>query len=98
LDLQQDTVGNALLSHEINQFCSGHTVQEVLIEKFNTLDESLRESLQKGCNEWAPGIESKTANHSVIAVRVTKPSVPDVIAKSYEDREIERTKLLIKKE
>jgi hypothetical protein len=84
-------------SHEINQFCSGHTVQEVLIDKFNTLDETLKESLQKGCNEWAPGIESRPSLNIVIAVRVTKPSVPDVIAKSYEEREVERTKHLIKK-
>ena len=31
-------------------------------------------------------------------MRVTKPTVPDAIAKSYEEREVERTKLLIKKE
>lgn len=55
------------------------------------MDESLRESLQEGCRTWAPGIE-------IIAVRVTKPSVPDSIAKSYEQREVERTKLLIRKE
>lgn len=72
-------------------------MQEVLIDKFNTLDESLRESLQKGCNEWAPGIESRNFFILVIAVRVTKPSVPDVIARSYEEREVERTKHLIKK-
>lgn len=33
----------------------------------------------------------------VIAVRVTKPTVPDLIAKNYEEREVERTKVLIKK-
>ena len=26
------------LHHEINQFCSSHTLQEVLIDKFNVLD------------------------------------------------------------
>ena len=62
MDFQQNTVKMLQFSHEINQFCSGHTVQEVLIDKFNTLDESLKESLQKGCNEWAPGIES---NHKL---------------------------------
>lgn len=50
MDFQQDTVIMSERSHEINQFCSSHTVQEVLIEKFNQLDESLKESLQKGCN------------------------------------------------
>ena len=34
----------------------------------------------------------------VIAVRVTKPKVPESIAQTYEDREVERTKLLIKKQ
>ena len=79
------------IHHEINQFCSSHTLQEVLIDKFTILDESLKESLQKGCETWAPGIE-------IIAVRVTKPTVPPAIAETFEDREVERTKLLIKKQ
>lgn len=79
------------IHHEINQFCSSHTVQDVLIDKFNTLDETLKESLQQGCKEWAPGIE-------IIAVRVTKPTVPNSIAANYEEREVERTKVLMKKE
>jgi regulator of protease activity HflC (stomatin/prohibitin superfamily) len=62
-----------------------------LIDKFTVLDESLKESLQKGCETWAPGIE-------IIAVRVTKPTVPASIAETFEDREVERTKLLIKKQ
>lgn len=36
--------------------------------------------------------------HKVIAVRVTKPTVPEAIARNFEEREVERTKLLIKKE
>lgn len=36
--------------------------------------------------------------NSVIAVRVTKPTVPASIAANYEEREVERTKVLIKKE
>lgn len=51
----------------------------------------MKESLQKGCETWAPGIE-------IIAVRVTKPTVPPAIAETFEDREVERTKLLIKKQ
>ena len=51
----------------------------------------MKESLQKGCETWAPGIE-------IIAVRVTKPTVPASIAETFEDREVERTKLLIKKQ
>ena len=58
LDLQENTVPLLLPSHEINQFCSSHTLQEVVIDKFDTLDESLENALQEGCKVWAPGIES----------------------------------------
>lgn len=76
------------IHHEINQFCSSHSLQEVYITLFDTLDEHLCNALQKGCNTWAPGIE-------VIAVRVTKPRIPDSIRKNFELIEAERTKLQI---
>ena len=63
----------------------------MLIDNFDQLDESLKEALQMGCKQWAPGIE-------IIAVRVTKPKVPASISENYENREVEKTKLLIIKE
>ena len=47
------------IHHEINQFCSRHTLQDVYINKFDSLDESLVQALQVDCDKWAPGIESK---------------------------------------
>ncbi|KAF0684352.1 Aste57867_23665 [Aphanomyces stellatus] len=91
------------IHHEINQFCSKHTLQEVYIDLFDTLDENLAKviapcmdvhvilhtkALQRDCNEWAPGIE-------IIAVRVTKPNIPDSIRSNYANMEIQKTKLLI---
>ena len=76
------------IHHEVNQFCSGHTLQEVYIDLFDTLDESLALALQRDCGVWAPGIE-------IIAVRVTKPRIPDRIRANYEAMEAEKTKLLI---
>lgn len=76
------------IHHEINQFCSAHTLQEVYIDLFDTLDEALALALQKDCNVWAPGIE-------IIAVRVTKPKIPTMIARNFESIEIEKTKLHI---
>lgn len=76
------------IHHEINQFCSSHTLQEVYIEKFDTLDESLALALQRDCDHWAPGIE-------IIAVRVTKPIIPDQIRRNFEEMEAEKTRLLI---
>ena len=57
------------VEHEINQFCSRHTLQEVYIDLFKTLDDSLKQALQKDCKVYVPGLE-------IIAVRTTKPTVP----------------------
>lgn len=72
--------------HELNQFCSSHSLQEVYITLFDTLDDYLVQALQKGCTDWAPGIE-------VVAVRVTKPTIPAAIRANFEQIESEKTKL-----
>jgi len=69
-----------LYSHEINQFCSKHSLQEVYINKFDTLDEQLAEALQRDADKWAPGIQ-------IIAIRVTKPIIPEKLMKNYEEIE-----------
>merc|ERR1719158_1254536 len=74
--------------HELNQFCSGHNLQEVYIELFDQIDENLKASLQRDLTEMAPGLK-------VHAVRVTKPKIPEAIRKNYELMEAEKTKLLI---
>lgn len=76
------------IHHEINQFCSAHTLQDVYIDKFDQIDENMKEALQKDCTIYAPGIE-------IINVRVTKPTIPAIIARNYEQMEEERTKVLI---
>lgn len=70
------------IHHEINQFCSKNTLQDVYIDKFDTLDESLTETLSSSLQIWAPGIE-------IISIRVTKPKVPESLRLSYEKRESE---------
>lgn len=75
------------IHHEINQFCSKNTLQDVYIDKFDALDESLQEALSASLNHWAPGIE-------IISIRVTKPRIPEKILGSYEARETERTRFL----
>jgi erlin len=79
------------IHHEINQFCSSHTLQEVYIDLFDSLDESLAEALQKDCDKWSTGVE-------VIATRVTKPHIPSAVQRNYELQEAERTKLLVSTE
>jgi len=74
------------IHHEINQFCSKHTLHEVYITKFEQLDEALRDALQRDIDQYAPGI-------SIIAIRVTKPRIPDGIKRHYEDIESQRTQL-----
>ncbi|XP_030025982.1 erlin-2 isoform X1 [Manduca sexta] len=74
--------------HELNQFCSAHTLHEVYIDLFDQIDENLRTALQRDLDEMAPGLR-------VQAVRVTKPKIPEAIRKNYELMEAEKSKLLI---
>merc|ERR1711874_131309 len=74
--------------HELNQFCSGHNLQEVYIELFDQIDENLKAALQRDLTEMAPGLK-------VLGVRVTKPKIPEAIRKNYELMEAEKTKLMI---
>merc|ERR1719337_34675 len=74
--------------HELNQFCSGHNLQEVYIELFDQIDENLKNALQSDLLEMAPGLK-------VLSVRVTKPKIPEAIRKNYELMEAEKTKLMI---
>ncbi|XP_072281201.1 erlin-1 [Pyxicephalus adspersus] len=76
------------IHHELNQFCSVHTLQEVYIELFDQIDENLKLSLQKELNSMAPGL-------TIQAVRVTKPKIPEAIRRNFELMEAEKTKLLI---
>merc|ERR1711964_353276 len=63
------------IHHEINQFCSKHTLQEVYITAFDSLDETLADIIQKDCNIHAPGI-------TIISIRMTKPKIPEEIRKT----------------
>merc|ERR1719228_3003490 len=74
--------------HELNQFCSGHNLQEVYIELFDQIDENLKAALQADLTEMAPGLK-------VLGVRVTKPKIPEAIRKNFELMEAEKTKLMI---
>uniref|UniRef100_A0A7N5KJL6 Erlin-1 n=1 Tax=Ailuropoda melanoleuca TaxID=9646 RepID=A0A7N5KJL6_AILME len=76
------------IHHELNQFCSAHTLQEVYIELFDQIDENLKQALQKDLNVMAPGL-------TIQAVRVTKPKIPEAIRRNFELMEAEKTKLLI---
>ncbi|PIN11124.1 Prohibitin-related membrane protease subunit [Handroanthus impetiginosus] len=76
------------IHHEINQFCSAHSLQQVYIDMFDQIDEKMKDALQADCTRYAPGIE-------IISVRVTKPTIPDSIRRNFQQMEEERTKVLI---
>lgn len=76
------------IHHEINQFCSAHSLQQVYIDMFDQIDEKMKDALQADCTRYAPGIE-------IISVRVTKPTIPDSIRMNFVQMEEERTKVLI---
>jgi len=74
--------------HELNQFCSIHSLQEVYIDLFDQIDENLKTALQKELTLMAPGLV-------ILGVRVTKPKIPETIRRNYELMEGEKTKLMI---
>ncbi|XP_061991884.1 uncharacterized protein LOC133709939 [Rosa rugosa] len=76
------------IHHEINQFCSSHSLQDVYIDVFDQIDEKMKEALQGDCTRYAPGIE-------IFSVRVTKPTIPDSVRHNFEQMEEQRTKVLI---
>ncbi|XP_029019922.1 erlin-2 isoform X2 [Betta splendens] len=63
--------------HELNQFCSVHSLQEVYIGLFDQIDENLKLTLQEDLTSMAPGL-------IIQAVRVTKPNIPESIRRNYE--------------
>jgi len=79
------------IHHEINQFCSSHSLQEVYIDKFETLDEALATALQASCDKYQTGIQ-------ILGVRVTKPRIPDAVKANYESVEVSRTNLLVRQQ
>jgi regulator of protease activity HflC (stomatin/prohibitin superfamily) len=79
----------AKIHHEINQFCSNHTLQEVYIDKFSNIDESLAAALQADCDRFDTGID-------IISIRVTKPIIPTSIAINYEQLSKQKTELEIR--
>jgi len=79
------------IHHEINQICSRSTLEEMYISKFDTLDETLQAALQRDIDKFVPGL-------SIIAIRVTKPKIPEAILKNYEAVEAERTRLKVTEE
>lgn len=76
------------IHHELNQFCSVHTLQEVYISLFDKIDENLKLALEQDLDVLAPGLR-------VQAVRLTKPKIPEHIRRNFESVELEKTKLLI---
>ncbi|CAF0829412.1 unnamed protein product [Adineta ricciae] len=76
------------IHHEVNQFCSLHTLQEVYIDLFSSIDDHLKRTLQNDLNVLAPGL-------FVSSIRVTKPKIPEIIRRNYETMEQEKTQYMI---
>ena len=76
------------IHHEVNQICSRNDLNQIFIEKFGDLDEMLKATITQTVNQWAPGVE-------IVAVRVTKPSIPTKIQTLYERIERARSQLLV---
>jgi len=66
--------------HEMNQFCSKHTVKEVHVTKFDQIDEILKKALVDSIKQT-----KHTEGLEIISVRVTKPILPNKLKQAMED-------------
>ena len=79
------------IHHEMNQFCSTATLQDVYIAKFDRLDENLMIQLRAVLETWAPGVE-------LISIRVTKPTIPERLMAQYSEISNKQGQLLIRQQ
>ena len=75
------------ITHEMNQFCSKRSLQQVYIDEFDTLDEILMETLQHSLNMYSPGVPIRN-------VRLSKPSVPAEVENNYKNIVVFQTEML----
>ncbi|KAE8647251.1 hypothetical protein Csa_018275 [Cucumis sativus] len=97
------------IHHEINQFCSSHSLQQVYIDVFDQLSilsrnlieavkayVSMKLLIDETMKDALQGDCTRYApGIEIVSVRVTKPTIPNSIRKNFEDMEVERTKVLI---
>ncbi|KAB0390943.1 hypothetical protein E2I00_011099, partial [Balaenoptera physalus] len=77
------------IHHELNQFCSVHTLQEVYIELFDQIDENLKLALQQDLTSMAPGL---VIQKTKLLIAAQKQKVVE------KEAETERKKALIEAE
>lgn len=70
----------------INEYCSGKTLNQIYIEEFDQIDESLVGKLQKNIDKNI-GINYI----KILTVRLSKPKIPSSILQQYEKIEINKT-------
>lgn len=71
--------------HEVNQFCSGKTLQQVYIDEFDQFDDAIAVALRFGLEKYGIILHN---------VRITKPVIPLEVQAGYDAKEAARTRLL----
>lgn len=67
----------------VSQLCSHHSVAELFIHLFASMDDTIASQLNGVLRAWAPQL-------SIMSVRTTKPQLPPTLADKYS--EVERTR------
>jgi len=73
---------------QVSQLCSKHSVSDLYIHLFASMDEAIQSALTKILVEWAPDIQ-------VLSVRTTKPQLPQILADEYQAVENARAQLQV---
>jgi hypothetical protein len=73
---------------QVSQLCSKHSVADLYIHLFASMDEAIQSALTAILVKWAPDI-------SVLSVRTTKPQLPKRLADEYQAVEDARAQWLV---
>lgn len=76
------------IKSQVSQLCSKHSVADLYIHLFASMDEAIQSALTKILVKWAPDIQ-------VLSVRTTKPQLPQILADEYQAVENARAQLQV---
>mmetsp|Transcript_9703 Transcript_9703/g.12099 ORF Transcript_9703/g.12099 Transcript_9703/m.12099 type:complete len:322 (+) Transcript_9703:132-1097(+) len=76
------------IHQEMNQLCSIYSLHEIFISKFDQMDETLKRMIENMNSRFVPGIE-------IISVRLSKPLIPPILLKTFEEIEQQASKLKV---
>nr|CAD1822624.1 unnamed protein product [Ananas comosus var. bracteatus] len=72
------------IHHEINQFCSAHTLQQVYIDMFDQIDEKMKEAIQRDCTHIKRNFELMEEERTKALIAMERQKVAEKEAETQK--------------